>query len=79
MFAKRAQSPANAAAALGSGFGRLQGAFAQGGPAVQGLLANPVIGVAGAAGLFLATAIALIAVTGDPRAGAELVDEARDR
>jgi len=40
---------------------------------IQALLANPTVSVAAAGGLFLLALIALIAVTGDPRAGAPRV------
>ncbi|HEX8958309.1 MAG TPA: hypothetical protein VF770_00650, partial [Solirubrobacterales bacterium] len=38
--------------------------------ALLGPFAHPVVGTASAAGLFLASAAALVSLTGDPKAGA---------
>ena len=67
MFSKRPQF-GGADAALQAAAGRLGGLLSQG-PGATALLANPFVGAAGAGVLFLLAAGALIAVTGDPRAG----------
>ena len=67
MFAKRAQTPAIAGPMFGSGGRQSAGA------AAHALAAHPLAGVAGAGLLFVGAAVALVAVTGDPRAGAPRV------
>ena len=68
MFSKRPQF-GGADAALQAAAGRLGGLLSQG-PGAAAVLANPFVSAAGAGVLFLLAACALIAVTGDPRAGA---------
>ena len=70
MFSKRPQF-GGADGAFQAAAGRLGDLFtAHGSQDAAALLANPWISAAGAGGLFLLAAGALIAVTGDPRAGA---------
>ena len=68
MFSTRPQF-GGADAALQAAAGRLGGLFGSREAALEAL-SNPWIGAAGAGALFLLAAAALIAVTGDPRAGA---------
>ena len=68
MFSTRPQF-GGADAALQAAAGRLSGLWASRGAAAEAL-SNPWIGAAGAGALFLLAAASLIAVTGDPRAGA---------
>jgi polysaccharide deacetylase 2 family uncharacterized protein YibQ len=64
MFSKRSLTPAPAAAPAGGGvvLGHLRAA-----------VANPYISAAAAAGLFILTLSALVAIIGDPRAGAPVI------
>ena len=74
MFSKR-PSFGSSDGALGAAIGRAREAFAGRGPspAGGGVIAHPALGVAGAGLLFLLAIAGLIAVTGDPRAGAPRV------
>jgi polysaccharide deacetylase 2 family uncharacterized protein YibQ len=75
MFAKRAQNPPRSGGAFGPG-----GRAAPAGAAVaQAVLAHPLVGAAGAGLLFAAAVAGLIAVAGDPGAGAPFVRVALTR
>ncbi len=71
MFAKR-PLPAGGAPASNPGFDRVRGALAAA-PRLREWFGKPTVGVAGAGILLLAAVVALVAVTGDPWAGAPRV------